>query len=52
MSQGRTPPNLFQLICNGRFNRARHAKRVALWRRLKGRGGIYLQNGVCLLFQD
>jgi hypothetical protein len=25
------------------------AKRVALWRRLKGMGGIYLQNGVCLL---
>jgi hypothetical protein len=25
------------------------AKRVALWRRLKGLGGIYLQNGVCLL---
>ena len=24
-------------------------KRVALWRRLKGMGGIYLQNGVCLL---
>ena len=25
------------------------SKRVALWRRLKGMGGIYLQNGVCLL---
>lgn len=25
------------------------AKRVALWRRLKGLGAIYLQNGVCLL---
>ena len=25
------------------------AKRVGLWRRLKGMGGIYLQNGVCLL---
>ena len=25
------------------------AKRVALWRRLKGMGGVYLQNGVCLL---
>lgn len=25
------------------------ARRVALWRRLKGMGGIYLQNGVCLL---
>ena len=24
-------------------------KRVALWRRLKGRGAVYLQNGVCLL---
>lgn len=24
-------------------------KRVALWRRLKSMGGIYLQNGVCLL---
>ena len=24
-------------------------KRVALWRRLKGMGGVYLQNGVCLL---
>jgi len=24
-------------------------KRIALWRRLKGMGGIYLQNGVCLL---
>ncbi|MEP6565881.1 MAG: Chromate resistance protein ChrB [Mesorhizobium sp.] len=24
-------------------------KRVALWRRLKGMGAIYLQNGVCLL---
>lgn len=23
--------------------------RVALWRRLKGMGGLYLQNGVCLL---
>lgn len=26
-----------------------HAKRIALWRRLKGIGAIYLQNGVCLL---
>src|SRR3954463_8556940 len=25
------------------------AKRIALWRRLKGIGAIYLQNGVCLL---
>jgi hypothetical protein len=25
------------------------AKRVGLWRRLKGMGAIYLQNGVCLL---
>jgi hypothetical protein len=25
------------------------AKRVALWRKLKGMGAIYLQNGVCLL---
>src|SRR6266851_4032166 len=25
------------------------AKRVALWRRLKGMGAVYLQNGVCLL---
>jgi hypothetical protein len=25
------------------------AKRVALWRRLKGMGAIYLQNGACLL---
>jgi hypothetical protein len=25
------------------------AKRVALWRRLKGIGAVYLQNGVCLL---
>ncbi len=25
------------------------SKRVALWRRLKGMGAIYLQNGVCLL---
>src|SRR6266403_2691543 len=25
------------------------AKRIALWRRLKGLGAIYLQNGVCLL---
>src|SRR3546814_100196 len=24
-------------------------RRVALWRKLKGMGGIYLQNGVCLL---
>ncbi|MCZ8547933.1 chromate resistance protein ChrB [Mesorhizobium qingshengii] len=24
-------------------------KRIALWRRLKGMGAIYLQNGVCLL---
>src|SRR6478736_5295462 len=24
-------------------------RRVALWRRLKGMGGIYLQSGVCLL---
>jgi CRISPR/Cas system-associated endoribonuclease Cas2 len=24
-------------------------KRIALWRKLKGMGGIYLQNGVCLL---
>jgi len=24
-------------------------KRVALWRRLKSMGGVYLQNGVCLL---
>jgi hypothetical protein len=27
------------------------AKRVALWRRLKAMGAIYLQNGVCLLPQ-
>ncbi len=25
------------------------AKRLALWRRLKGLGAVYLQNGVCLL---
>lgn len=25
------------------------SKRVALWRRLKGMGSVYLQNGVCLL---
>lgn len=25
------------------------AKRVALWRKLKGMGAVYLQNGVCLL---
>jgi hypothetical protein len=25
------------------------SKRVAMWRRLKGMGGVYLQNGVCLL---
>lgn len=25
------------------------AKRVAVWRKLKGMGGVYLQNGVCLL---
>jgi hypothetical protein len=25
------------------------AKRVAMWRRLKGMGAVYLQNGVCLL---
>ena len=25
------------------------SKRIALWRRLKGMGAIYLQNGVCLL---
>src|SRR6516162_9700671 len=25
------------------------AKRVALWRRLKGMGAVYLQAGVCLL---
>ncbi|WP_349509550.1 Chromate resistance protein ChrB [Afipia sp. 1NLS2] len=25
------------------------ARRVALWRRLKGMGAVYLQNGVCLL---
>jgi len=25
------------------------AKRIALWRRLKGLGAVYLQNGVCLL---
>lgn len=25
------------------------AKRVAVWRRLKGMGAVYLQNGVCLL---
>ena len=28
------------------------AKRVALWRRLKGMGAVYLQNGVCLLPQS
>ena len=27
------------------------AKRVALWRKLKGMGAVYLQNGVCLLPQ-
>lgn len=25
------------------------SKRIALWRRLKGMGAVYLQNGVCLL---
>jgi hypothetical protein len=25
------------------------AKRIALWRRLKGMGAVYLQNGVCLV---
>jgi hypothetical protein len=25
------------------------AKRIAMWRRLKGMGAVYLQNGVCLL---
>jgi hypothetical protein len=25
------------------------ARRIALWRRLKGMGGVYLQSGVCLL---
>ena len=25
------------------------ARRVALWRKLKGMGAVYLQNGVCLL---
>ncbi|MBA4203595.1 Chromate resistance protein ChrB [Pannonibacter phragmitetus] len=25
------------------------AKRIALWRRIKGMGAVYLQNGVCLL---
>src|SRR3954467_13563222 len=25
------------------------AKRMALWRRIKGMGAVYLQNGVCLL---
>src|SRR3546814_88829 len=25
------------------------ARRIAIWRRLKGMGAIYLQNGVCLL---
>lgn len=25
------------------------AKRIALWRRLKGAGAVYLQNGVCML---
>ena len=25
------------------------AKRVSLWRKLKGMGAVYLQNGVCLL---
>jgi hypothetical protein len=25
------------------------AKRISLWRRLKGMGAVYLQNGVCLL---
>lgn len=25
------------------------AKRIALWRRLKGMGAVYVQNGVCLL---
>ncbi|MFN7176649.1 MAG: Chromate resistance protein ChrB, partial [Thermaurantiacus sp.] len=25
------------------------SKRVAIWRRLKGMGAVYLQNGVCLL---
>ena len=24
------------------------SKRIALWRRLKGLGAVYLQNGVCL----
>src|ERR1700741_250917 len=25
------------------------AKRIALWRKLKGMGAVYLQNGVCML---
>jgi hypothetical protein len=37
------------LLLTYKVPRERTAKRIAMWRRVKGMGAIYLQNGVCLL---
>lgn len=40
---------LFWLLLTYKVPPEPATKRVALWRRLKGMGAVYLQNGVCLL---
>lgn len=41
--------NIYWLLLTYKVPPEPAAKRVALWRKLKGMGAVYLQNGVCLL---
>src|SRR5215469_1172856 len=45
----RTMETLLWLLLTYKVPAEPAAKRIALWRRLKGMGAVYLQNGVCLL---
>src|SRR5215470_2631590 len=45
----RTMETLLWLLLTYKVPAEPAAKRVGLWRRLKGMGAVYLQNGVCLL---
>ncbi|UFI06851.1 Chromate resistance protein ChrB [Roseibium aggregatum] len=42
-------PNVVWLLLTYKVPADPAAKRVAIWRRLKSMGAVYLQNGVCLL---
>lgn len=41
--------DVFWLLMTYKIPAEPAAKRIAVWRRLKGMGAVYLQNGVCLL---